>query len=133
MSDIDEKTYIALQMACELRQVITERFEQGAPDLDIPPGSYPLSPLEGESFDNACRRIFGDYVYNLVMYERMHPDEKYPKRFYKNWKPKGPGKQKPLNGTYTRQELQEEEMNTRRVIKNMPTIMTNSDGADLKI
>jgi hypothetical protein len=89
MSDIDEKTYIALQMACELRQVIADRLG-GAPDLGMPPGCYPLEPLEGESFESACRRVFGDYVYNKIMYERAHPEEKFPKRLYEGWKPKGP-------------------------------------------
>lgn len=90
MSEIDKNTHIALQMACELRQIINDEFQQGMPELGIQQDTLPLPPLEGESFDDACRRIFGDYVYTKVVHDRMHPDKKYPARFYKNWKPKGP-------------------------------------------
>ena len=89
-----KETYIALQMACELRQIITdtiEKVEDAKEQLDRENRNllgtetleelkilglrklYPLPPFDGEHFDDACRRIFGDYVYSKVIEERTRP------------------------------------------------------------
>lgn len=86
---MDKETFIALQMACELRQLITDRLE-GIPELGLSPDCYPLPPLDNETFEDSCRRIFGDYIYMHVMLEHVPTKKKYPVRYYKNFVPKGP-------------------------------------------
>lgn len=93
MSRMNRETYIALQMACELRQVITDELN-GMPELGIPADCYPLPPFDGETFDSACKRIFGDYIYTKVMSERKAA-EGLPEKF-RGYKPKGPKECKPV-------------------------------------
>lgn len=104
MSDVSKEAYIALQMACELRQIITDEMG-GMPALDLAPNVFPLPPLDGETFEDACRRIFGDYIFTRVMQERIPPEEKYPEKYYKNFEPKGP----PDSWLSVKEEVKEEE------------------------
>lgn len=85
---MNKELYIALQMACELRQIITDELKKGVPELGLQPGCFPLPPMDGESVDSALRRIFGDYIYTKVMSEREVAERPSPR--YATFQPKGP-------------------------------------------
>jgi len=98
MSEMSKELYIVLQMACELRQVITDELPGGVPSLGIQPRCFPLPPFDGEDLEGACRRIFGDYIYTKVVQDRASHEEKRPGRYYRGFEPKGPvGGQLPLD------------------------------------
>jgi len=88
---MNKELYIALQMACELRQVVTDKLEDGVPELGLQPGCFPLPPMDGESVDSALRRIFGDYIYTKIMSEREAAERPSPR--YATFQPKGPQKE----------------------------------------
>lgn len=67
---LEEQLFIALQMAALLRELVAKR---GMPKHGIPKNQFPPPPFPQESFESACHRIFGDYVYTWVLHEReMH-------------------------------------------------------------
>jgi hypothetical protein len=87
-----KREYMALQCAAELRQLlndilnskkVTSGIVGRCKALGIEPDAITSPPSEGETFEDACRRISGGHIWGRVMFERLPKEVKYPAKYYK--------------------------------------------------